>query len=284
MKLAVIISMILVSFQLFYHAETAKLAAKNKKGPDQWPKLYSTCNGTRQSPINIPIAKKQYKYYLRRSLKFSRYTCNVCTGIFDMENTGKTLKVDVSDSHAKVILRGIGVFELEELHFHWGNNLEQGSEHQINGTGFAAELHFVHCNTKYRSLRRAMKKPNGLVVLGVLINVGKQNAAFDNFLQYISRVRIFDEDFEFPAFRMKSLLPSNTRNFYRYHGSLTTPPCYEHVVWNVFDTPIEISAEQLKAFQTLRAKNGKPLVDNYRPVQPLNQRSVKRSFKIALEN
>jgi Eukaryotic-type carbonic anhydrase len=41
------------------------------------------------------------------------------------------------------------------------------------------------------------------------------------------------------------LLPASTRKFYRYHGSLTTPPCSEIVTWTLFQDPITISSQQV---------------------------------------
>ena len=35
-------------------------------------------------------------------------------------------------------------------------------------------------------------------------------------------------------------------NYYRYSGSLTTPPCYESVIWTVFEDPILISSAQVR--------------------------------------
>lgn len=49
------------------------------------------------------------------------------------------------------------------------------------------------------------------------------------------------------------MLPENLAHFFRYEGSLTTPPCYESILWTVFDTPITLSLNQVfyvyKAFQ-----------------------------------
>ena len=63
------------------------------------------------------------------------------------------------------------------------------------------------------------------------------------------------------------LLPPTT-DFYRYNGSLTTPPCTEGVRWFVFKEPQTIAKEQVEAFA--RIMGG----ENNRPVQPVNARPV----------
>lgn len=63
----------------------------------------------------------------------------------------------------------------------------------------------------------------------------------------------------------RQLLPPD-RGYYRYDGSLTTPPCTEGVKWFVMAKPVELSASQIAAFRALYQ-------DNYRPVQPLNGRA-----------
>lgn len=44
---------------------------------------------------------------------------------------------------------------------------------------------------------------------------------------------------------VRSMLPENINHFFRYQGSLTTPPCYESILWTVFDTPITLSHNQV---------------------------------------
>ena len=63
------------------------------------------------------------------------------------------------------------------------------------------------------------------------------------------------------------LLPEK-RPYYRYSGSLTTPPCSEGVRWIVLREPMTVTREQLAAFRETFG------VANNRPVQPINARSV----------
>ena len=46
-------------------------------------------------------------------------------------------------------------------------------------------------------------------------------------------------------FVLKDLLPSSLGSYYRYTGSLTTPPCSKVVEWIVFSRPIYVSYKQV---------------------------------------
>ena len=81
----------------------------------------------------------------------------------------------------------------------------------------------------------------------------------------------------------KDFLPTASRlnRFYRYFGSLTSPNCDEVVVWTVFADPIEVSNEQLASLRNAKyyAQGSSGQMDNnYRPLQPLADRRVRRSF------
>lgn len=80
-------------------------------------------------------------------------------------------------------------------------------------------------------------------------------------------------------FNLKKLIgESRFDRYYRYDGSLTTPPCYETVVWTVLLDPIQISVHQLHAFKRLYDQNGNLMENKFRKVRPLNKRILFRSF------
>ena len=69
-----------------------------------------------------------------------------------------------------------GKFRAEQFHMHWGEDDSCGSEHQVDGKPFSAEIHFVHWNSeKYKSFGESAKTSchDGLLVLGVFVKVRK---------------------------------------------------------------------------------------------------------------
>jgi Eukaryotic-type carbonic anhydrase len=73
-----------------------------------------------------------------------------------------------------------------------------------------------------------------------------------------------------------ALLPKK-RQFFRYEGSLTTPPCSEVVNWNVFVSPVAVAAGDIEIFKKIFAMNARPL-------QPLHRRVLLRSYQAARES
>jgi carbonic anhydrase len=47
---------------------------------------------------------------------------------------------------------------------------------------------------------------------------------------------------------------SKARHFFRYEGSLTTPPCSEVVEWNVFAAPVAVAQSDIGLRQGLRSR------------------------------
>jgi carbonic anhydrase len=148
-----------------------------------------------------------------------------------------------------VLTIGDEQFKLVQYHFH------APSEHTVKGQHHAMEMHMVHASTTGK-----------LAVIGVFIDEGTHNAAFDPILSNLPATNGSETHIENVMVDVNQFLPSNVES-YRYDGSLTTPPCSEDVKWIVMTTPIQTSAEQIAAFRAI-------MNDNNRPVQPPNGRTV----------
>ncbi|MPC38030.1 putative carbonic anhydrase 5 [Portunus trituberculatus] len=79
---------------------------------------------------------------------------------------------------------------------------------------------------------------------------------------------------------LRYLLPQNTDSFYRYEGSLTTPPCSETVVWTVFRDPVVAPRRLWHLLRTLRSPpgHGRPIGKNFRNIQAQGARKVYFSY------
>lgn len=68
------------------------------------------------------------------------------------------------------------------------------------------------------------------------------------------------------------LIGESLIDFWRYQGSLTTPPCTENVIWTVFREPIIFIESEFRSFR----KN--IYFEDYRRPQPLYTRKIYRNF------
>ncbi|XP_077995714.1 carbonic anhydrase 3-like [Glandiceps talaboti] len=250
-------------------------------GPSHWGEQYETANGSHQSPIDIDTSKA-------KTVGIGEFTL---TGFDDspsgseltLTNNGHSAQVNVTGDY---FVAGGGLptkYKVAQFHFHWGSNNKVGSEHTVDGKQYAAELHFVTYNPeKFSSLTEATVDSDGVAVLGSFLEVCEETnsayepllAAFDN-ITYKGGSHTFEQPFPF-----RHLMPENMKDFYRYNGSLTTPGCQECVIWTLFKETIKISEAQIAKFRTLipigmqEAEGITHLEDNFRPVQPLNDRVV----------
>ncbi|XP_070575431.1 carbonic anhydrase 1-like [Ptychodera flava] len=248
-------------------------------GPQHWPGMFKDAGGHSQSPVDIVTGNAKHD----PSLGALTYKYNAAK-TKEISNTGHSFHVSVDGQES--LLTGGPLqhkYQLDSFHAHWGSTDTVGSEHTVDGASFAAELHLVHWNRDlFKSFTDAVPEKNGLAVLGILLSVGKENPAWNKILDLFPKITHKGMKTGIAGgFDPTGLLPENTRDYYTYPGSLTTPPCYESVTWTVFKQPVELSSDQMARFRKLMfigdketAKGGAPanMVDNYRPPQPLYDR------------
>ncbi|XP_077406825.1 carbonic anhydrase 4-like [Vanacampus margaritifer] len=222
-----------------------------------WPTIAAPfCNGTRQSPIDIDTSEVTEDGNLT-DFSFTNFNND---SIFDtITNTGRTVKVDFKPG---VQISGGGLSEAydgRQFHLHWGNRSNvPGSEHTIDGVQFAMELHIVNARSSLNgNTTLAIADPNGFAALGFLVEVDPgttdQPASWKNLTDYLRNITLRDDIVPvMPGISLDDLVEGVDRTqYYRYLGSLTTPGCYEAVIWTVFKNPVRVSANLIDMFSTL---------------------------------
>ncbi|KAM4573871.1 carbonic anhydrase 12 [Odontesthes bonariensis] len=268
---------------LFSVTHGAKWTYSGPQGEPHWTEHYPYCGGAFQSPIDIKSELLRFDPTLH-PIELQNYNLSPNEQL-TLGNNGHSLQISLpSKMHISSLLHR---YTAAQIHFHWGSSSRPaGSEHTVNSKQYAAEMHVVHYNSdKYPNISLAVDKSDGLAVLGVLIEVGEFNPAFDQFLKFISGVKYIGQKVQVPGFNIRTLLPVRLDEYYRYDGSLTTPPCYPSVLWTVFRNPVAISQKQFLSLATSLSSSYAqdsalmPLHSNYRKPQLPDSRVVLVSFK-----
>jgi len=264
-------------------------------GPTKWSQKFPKCDGPNESPVDLVTSSmdKVDKSTVDPIRIFGYGEEGVRKEKWRVENNGHSAEVELLETHTDREMYMIGgplkkeddddgKYNLLQLHFHWGNTSQQGSEHTVDGKEFPMEMHLVHISNlldkENKSATADGDVSEGLAVLGFLFEVTEKDNVMllpiTNLLKKIPNWREeteFEEEFPDIDALVKDALNGD---FFSYSGSLTTPPCNPVVRWIVFKNTIKISEAQLREFWKLRNRHEMELLNNHRPVQPLNGRKV----------
>ncbi|XP_022255682.1 carbonic anhydrase 15-like [Limulus polyphemus] len=250
-------------------------------GPDNWKLMFPSCEGDNQSPINIDIEQTRMsselgplvfhnfeKPFVNSVLCNSEYTANL---LLDRPDP-----VEVEGGNLE------GTFQFHKLLFHWDSTTSnEGSEHAINLLHYPLEMQLVAFNTKYQNITEALTYGDGIVAFAVLFKLresAKDPASLKIIVENFENISIPGSSAKLTSpIYFQDLIPTDTTRYFRYRGSLTTPPCSEGVIWTIFEETVPINSNLLIKFNTLKDSNGNPFQQCHRPVQPLKNRPVLKS-------
>ena len=220
---------------------TSHWGYSGEEGAKNWATLSAdnfACSGKNQSPINL-------SGFIEADL--APITFNYEPGGYEILNNGHTVQINYQKG-SSIMLDGI-TFNLLQFHFH------APSENHINGNSYPLEGHLVHAD-----------KDGNLAVVAVMFEQGAANPglaeAWSMMPKYAGDKHPLSQQLS-----VNSILPGD-RKYYRFNGSLTTPPCSEGVRWLVMTDAITASKQQIDAFSGVLHE------PNNRPLQAINARPI----------
>ncbi|XP_021283172.1 alpha carbonic anhydrase 4-like isoform X2 [Herrania umbratica] len=218
------------------------------KGPSRWGSLkpeWQTCStGKLQSPIDIPVGSVQL------SPALGDLQTSYASSPAVLKNRGHDIAVLWNGDAGKVNINGTD-YKILQCHWH------SPSEHTFDGTRHDLEIHIVHQNAQ-----------NQIAVVSMVFQFGQPDPFLSALLSSIKTVGGGEKE-------LGNVNPGDIgfvgRQYYRYTGSLSTPPCTEGVIWTVFQQVKTASPEQVQALKDALTEQFK---ENSRPTQPLGGRLV----------
>ncbi|XP_060156761.1 carbonic anhydrase 9 isoform X3 [Globicephala melas] len=268
-------------------------AHRDKKGDDHshwryggappWPQVSPACAGRFQSPVDIRPELTAFCPALR-PLELLGFELPPQPEL-RLRNNGHTVQLSLPPRLEMALGPG-QEYRALQLHLHWGAAGRPGSEHTVGGHRFPAEIHVVHLSTAFAKADEALGRPGGLAVLAAFLQEGpEENSAYEQLLSHLGEIAEEDSETWVPGLDVSALLPSDLSRYFRYEGSLTTPPCAQGVIWTVFNQTVKLSAKQLHALSdSLWGPDDSRLQLNFRATQPLNGRIIEASFPAGVDS
>ena len=219
------------------------------EGPANWHELdagFANCGlGINQSPIDIQRP-------IMRDIGLGALQLDLHDTEVHLENNGHTIE-QVYEAGSTLTFGGV-TYELLQFHFH------TLAEHTIGGKRHPMEMHAVFRDAG----------TGNLAVIGQLFKIdrhGLSNAFLDAFDDNLPP-KAHDEFESATHINLADGL-KNTRSYFTYPGSLTTPPCSPIVTWLVLHHVATMSQAQYDAFRDIMG-------NNFRPTQERGARTIRR--------
>ncbi|KAL1822489.1 alpha carbonic anhydrase 7 [Daucus carota subsp. sativus] len=221
------------------------------RGPSEWGNLkpeWALCKkGKMQSPVDL--TNVTVKLVSDSDVVYAEYQPSFTT----LLNRGHDVALEWKGDAGSIEINGVE-YRLQQVHWH------APSEHTIRGKRYELERHAVHVNSD----------TNEIAVISVLYKIGRNDPFLFKLRRYLKTMVETNVNETFPGI----INPSDTtchddESFYRYTGSLTTPPCSEGVIWTVQRKIRTVSRRQVDLLLNVVHGN-----ENARPLQAVNKREM----------
>ncbi|KAJ4800954.1 Alpha carbonic anhydrase [Rhynchospora pubera] len=252
LTISLLFSIPLVSSQEVEDESEFSYVPGTENGPEHWGELnenWTMCGtGHQQSPIDLLNERVQVNPNLGRLIRSYR-PANAT-----MKNRGHDIELKWHEDAGTIQIDGY-YYLLTQLHWH------SPSEHTINGKRYEMEMHMVHQTSDGKKI----------AVIGFLYEYGHPDPFLAEMEPYIKEVGNLKDEEESVGIVDPRKIKLGSRKYYRYIGSLTTPPCTEGVTWTIVKKIRTVSREQL---HLLKDAVHDEAHDNARPIQSIYDRMI----------
>ncbi|KAJ9583992.1 hypothetical protein L9F63_021662 [Diploptera punctata] len=231
------------------------------------------------SPINIDDRAIRLAPYNVAPIEFHNYW-NV-TGYASVVNNGHTVAVHIPKRSKLPSIKGGPLknhYVFDSLHFHWGPDNKNGSEHHVNGTKFSMEAHIVHHSNQFQTLKEATGHKRGIAVVAMFLQASapNPNPDLDPLIEALPKIKTAKEDTHLSAQAAFEWFRSQAQpsGYYTYIGSLLNPAAGKEVVWIVYPGAVPVSASQVEAFRNLHNIEKKLITNNCQGLCPARKMTV----------
>ena len=189
-----------------------------------------------------------------------------------LDNLGYTVTFRPKASSVTTLQTHTGEYVFDNFHYHWGEKAGCGSEHLVDGKQYDLEIHFV-----FKKVNNT--NPNAGDAISVLGVFGESDnsAEISGIWKQVTPTKVlpYNSVEKINGIIYSDLLP-NSRDYFHYEGSLTTPGYDEVVQWFVLREPIRVPALYFDQLRDIQDAQDHKISKNYRELQDLSGRVVKR--------
>ncbi|XP_030522164.1 alpha carbonic anhydrase 7-like [Rhodamnia argentea] len=229
--------------------------AGSEKGPAHWGELrkeWEACKkGGMQSPIDLSSQR------VKVIPKLGEIERSYKPGNATLKNRGHDISLQWDLGNVGSIKINGTEYFLQQCHWH------SPSEHSINGRRYALEMHMVHVSTD-------PDVKNSIAVVGLLYKTGVPDAFLSKLMGNVGSMVDKEGERKMGVIDPRGIKMGG-KNYLRYMGSLTVPPCTEGVIWTINKKIGTVSKDQIKLLQEAVHDYAEK---NARPLQQLNKREI----------
>ena len=233
-----------IIFYFWYSVTIATASSWSYTDQEAWESVNNwACDGSRQSPVNIITAN------LGRNSNLVDLNLTYFDEKYDgnWTNTGHSVQFIPDTSYnVPTVVNHLGTYELLQFHFHWGGSSTVGSEHQVDGSTYGGELHFVT-----RKTTGSATDGDAYAVVGVLLESDSFMSIFGAWQALADAIPEDYGDYTWlEDVELVDFLPDDL-SYYYYEGSLTTPGCSEVVQWFLLRNAVIVPEDFLETLRTM---------------------------------